>query len=955
MFEKVSSFFCACLRYRKTNVSVVLLLTYLSIGTLYLNNPFVNRNNVLPDDPISIELLDNAWLDLQNITYSPHPYTSHDNDRVHGYILNRVNDIIKNNTFCEISDDYENKRSILFKQQDVFNSSSTKTTVVYFESSNILIKIQGKNKHNKEGLLLSAHFDSVPTSHGATDDGKGIVSILALLDYYSKHQPERTIILNLNNNEEFGLLGAYTFFDHPWSNMTKYFINLEGTGTGEGNSIMFRTSNVLTANTYKNAVIDHPFGNSVFQQGFKQGLIHSETDYKVYESNGLLGWDIAFYKPRSLYHTVRDNVQYTSKAALWNMLWTTWQLCDYISTNAIKEDGTSNDPAVFFDVFGYIFFAFSARWLFICNMVLLIVFPLLFVLLKCISRKRNNSKQKLTVAWFSFPISITISAVLVKCSEKFIIQLNPYVASHGFLALVISLSIEFILINSILIRLFKAIFKQIVLKDTIFVELTIISWFLLGLSTVMLQTTNYTSTGVYPVTGLYLSLIGCVFIQEVISLFKPRERSSDIYKEISPSRTNEDLPGSNSSVYGSMNENAVVLTDDDEHRVSSNDTQNNVDERAPLLSTSVNMNSHDLVEISNGEEVQIRKLKHYEWLLQFIILVPITIVLFQVTIDSLSGLNQIIQETVKSFNIVYNTIFVLSIALTIIAMPFISRIRFNLLVSLSIVWLIVTMHCICVESFSWDAPLKVRFVQNINGTVELTGRINSIKDLVVNLPSYKNSGYKLLDNGLRCYGEEIGVCYYEGEKPHLVPKKTNETQFFSIDILNNDRLSEDRSKYAPINANIRINVPDNRACSVFFNSSIGNEEESAVRKLTVFHDNDRRMVKEDQHTIKLIDGINELQLHKLNFTNGNYHIGIQWFPKLLWDEQFKQSDVEYSDDSLGVTIKCYWGEYDTDTVVEGEVFRKIPAYDELLQYAPLNYSFTNKEKGLVIAHKYLEL
>lgn len=53
-------------------------------------------------------------------------------------------------------------------------------------------------------------------------------------------------------------------------------------------------------------------------------------------------------------------------------------------------------------------------------------------------------------------------------------------------------------------------------------------------------------------------------------------------------------------------------------------------------------------------------------------------------------------------------------------------------------------------------------------------------------------------------------------------------------------------------------------------------------------------------------------------------------------------------DELSVSISCYWGEYDSDSVVNGTAVRKMPAFDELLNYAPPSFSFTNEQKGLVI-------
>ncbi|KAG0668557.1 helicase [Maudiozyma exigua] len=942
---------------KNTNVSVMLLITYITIIVFYLKNDLFHKRDLLPSDPEAIRLLDRAWLDLQNITARPHPYTSHDNDRVHDYLLNRVQHIVGNSSFCEISDDYEARRSILFPQQDVFNVSSDKHSVIYFESSNILVKIEGKDTKNKEALLLSAHYDSVPSSSGATDDGKSVVSILALLQHYSNNQPERTIVLNLNNNEEFGLLGAQAYLDRPWFKITKYFINLEGTGTGEGNAILFRTTNVETANAYKMAVTTSPFGNSVFQQGFNLRLVHSETDYKVYEGNGLWGWDIAFYKPRSLYHTVRDNTQSTSKSALWNMLSTTWQLSDYVSgTTQLEKTEDFKDPAVFFDIYSMMFFSFSAKWLFVVNILVLIILPLLYSLLIFLSRKRNVYKTTSVIGWFQFPIAVIPSTIIVKFSEQIITQQNPFIASHNFLALVLVLATEFILLNCFILCLLRTVTNQKVLKDVILFESTVLSWVSLLYCTVMLKKTNFKSTGVYPVTGLYISLSCAIIIHGLVGLFS---RNTDkAHKVISRSPAISNAPvTSNSSTYGALVEPETTT----ESNIISPNTPpdepvNNLDERAPLLS---HVGGDSQMDSEEHEVIIFEKItkKNYEWVIQFIILIPIMFVFFQIIVDCLSGLNQTAQESTQSFDVVYNGVLVSSILLTLLVIPFISKIRFNVLVVLFICWIISSVYCVTVKSFDWNTPLKVRFVQNVNGTVELTGRIDGLKDLIFDLPSYKNKYYNHLESGVSCTEGVLGVCYYDGMVPAVLPytekNSTGVSKLLTVDVIDNDRLSPDRSKYAPINANIKIKVPNNRACVISFNSSDENDNISAVRKITIVNENTNHGNGAKKLIYKSNEGINELQLHKLNFTSDGYHVGIQWFPKLLWDKDLK--NTQDASDSLGMSIKCFWGEYDLDIIESGKPARMIPAYDEILMYAPLNYSITNKEKGLTFTEQYIQL
>ena len=59
-----------------------------------------------------------------------------------------------------------------------------------------------------DGVLFSAHFDSVSTAPGATDDGMSVVALLQLVKSLSKNRSRRTAVFNINNGEEDGLHGA---------------------------------------------------------------------------------------------------------------------------------------------------------------------------------------------------------------------------------------------------------------------------------------------------------------------------------------------------------------------------------------------------------------------------------------------------------------------------------------------------------------------------------------------------------------------------------------------------------------------------------------------------------------------------------------------------------------------------------------------------------------------------
>lgn len=935
----LGSFLRDLFRFRKTNVTIMFIVTYCFIIFCYIVDqvryqyalPYVNSKEL----PI-IENLNAAWGDLQNITFSYHPYTSRDNDRVHDYILEKVFDITRSVHFAQVDDDMTNKSSSIFKQQDVFNSNSTRNRVIYFESSNILIKLEGKNP-KLSGLLLSAHFDSVPTSHGATDDGKGVASLLALLRYYSKNQPTRTIIFNFNNNEEFGLLGATHFTFHEWFNYLEYFINLEGTGTGS-KSVLFRTTDVSTAKYFGDAVKIEPFGNSIFQQGFNQRVIASETDYKIYESNGLRGWDIAFYRPRDLYHTTFDDIKHTTKEALWHMLSTSWQLTDYM-TGANFEEKNDTGPAIYFDFIGLKFFAYKAETLFLVNCILLFSVPMFLSLFYYSTKRKHNLTFSPWAQWLRFPISILITILILKATEVLIKETNPYLVFRDFYTPVTVLLLEFVIVMSCLNYLFDYFWSANNAKDITLIHITIITWFILAYYTYQLLSSNYTLTGCYITTITFSSVSLVLLIKFIFSLFTKNSQTFVL------SRTDT----TRVLTYGSTDEtnndiNDAIIDEDEQHQIISDrvdESYNDGDERRPLVMSG----NHSNTPVSDNDNAIKTKIPvvetEYEWTLQFLALVPLLILLYQNYFETLSAVVQTVVESEKSYHFVWKTLFICIILISILHSPFL-RLRFEINAIFILMFITLLFRCFVLTPFTADTPLKIRFRQNINGEVELGGIGNNfeyLKDVILNLPSFKqtNQWYKCDTHTQRCS--------YNGIKPQLVDANSTGINMLQVDVIKNNKNDESRSKYAPIEAEIKINVLDNRACNLYLNNTI---DGSSNVKSIIIHENSSDDVKK---TIRINGGIQEVQLHKLDFDQNKYHFSLQWFPKIL----SSNLDEEEDNDKLTLSVVCYWGEYDLQTIVDGKKSRKIPALDELMLYSPASYSFTNLEKGLVYASKEIEL
>ena len=283
----------------------------------------------------------------------PHPFNSHANDLVRDFILDRLGDIASQHPHVTV--DY-----------DVVSNASWATGLftaqprgVYQEGNNILVKVQGTDPAYREsgGYLLSAHYDSVSTAPGTTDDGMGIVTLLQMVEHFANHVPTRTVIFNFNNNEESGLNGAHTYVPGYYDPRDGIYILYKGSYSTRGPAlvmfssiskgllqeggtcrcsdvvdsplilscsrpVMFRATNIAPLYSWTGSHVPHPHASVLFADAFSRHAIRSATDYSVYEKAGLDGLDFAFYKGRSRYHTRYDSISgmQGSKKALWAMM-----------------------------------------------------------------------------------------------------------------------------------------------------------------------------------------------------------------------------------------------------------------------------------------------------------------------------------------------------------------------------------------------------------------------------------------------------------------------------------------------------------------------------------------------------------------------------------------------------------------------------------------------------------
>ena len=203
-----------------------------------------------------------------------------------------------------------------------------------------------------KAVLATAHYDSVPAGPGVSDDGAGVAVVLELARAFTARTTRNDVIFLLTDGEETGLRGARAFAErHPLMRRVGIVVNFEARGAS-GPSMMFETGpgNARLMDLFAHAVA-RPSASSVSYEVYK--LLPNDTDFSVYRKLGLSGFNFAFSNSASLYHSVRDNLQYIDRRSLQHAGEHAFEVAGALA-DADLATLTASSDASFFDVFGLV-------------------------------------------------------------------------------------------------------------------------------------------------------------------------------------------------------------------------------------------------------------------------------------------------------------------------------------------------------------------------------------------------------------------------------------------------------------------------------------------------------------------------------------------------------------------------------------------------------------------------
>nr|POE88174.1 vacuolar membrane protease [Quercus suber] len=775
--------------------------------------------------------LTQAWRDLEFLSSAFHPINSRQNEVVRQYLLHRIHEITATSD-SSVTQQAKGAPITVFTD-NTSNVTFTDTWrglphTCYGESENVLVYVRGKEDEEGEwwttgkkyegpaGVLVNAHYDSVPSGYGATDDGVGVVTILQMLAYFSApgNQPRRGIVLLLNSGEENGLYGARNYMRHPISQFPHVFLNLEGAGAG-GRAMLFRSTDAEVTKFYARS--PYPFGSVVSGDGFKRGAIRSGTDYSIFtEVLGLRGLDVAFYEPRARYHTDEDSARETSPASLWHML--SASLATVKGLAIYKGDdfegaqdragrintGRGND-AVWFDMFGRALAVMKLTTLFALSVTLLVAAPIILIVLEVIIARNgkwyplsfkaylHNADDDEPVqlggfkGFFRFPFAFIISTVVTGALAFLVTKINPFIAySSPFTVWAMMLTAWFSIAWFFLAGADRvrptALQRMFVLLWTYAV-----SWIALVAATVG-ENNLHLGGGYFLVIfnfTVWLALLISYF--ELIALPTKTRYVEDVYGAEQDAASIR--PGSQSSrtLLSQSRERPRSMRSEREPTTLEDDE---VTENTSLLRGSDNRSQHTfsgrgkrphletddpfLKKVYGDEQAWSSSLPSWIWIAQFLLLAPINIIIIgQVALMITSALHQTPADGNSPMTI-YLLIAGLTLLLLLPLAPFLHRFTYQIPTLLFLVFIGCLVYNLLAFPFSRDARMKHYFVQTVDldtgmNNVTLRGIDGYIQDIIAELPSASGQPIHCGISTSDVLKQGLQTCSWHGLAPQVVP------------------------------------------------------------------------------------------------------------------------------------------------------------------------------------------
>jgi hypothetical protein len=375
---------------------------------------------------------------LQVIARNPHPIGSGEAERVRDYLVAELNAL-------GLETSVQHSTAVSRRSAAPFNAGSIE---------NVVAKRSGTD--GQKSVLLVAHYDSVPGSNGASDNG---IAVSALLEtaraVKTDFQSKNDLIFLFTDGEEAGLLGARAFVDeHPWAKSVGVVLNFDARGNA-GPVVMFETSdgNSELIEALAKAA-PHPIANSLSQEIYK--LMPNDTDLSVFKEAGYQSLNFANIEGISYYHTPLDSLKNANESSLQHHGSYALALARHFGNSDLHLGNT--DDQVYFNLLGSMFVKYSASWVTPLSLVTALFFA---TALAIGFRRRLLSIRGICAGSLALIISVA-GSVLVVLSLWWVVQrvqtgyeLMPHGQANDGYVYMSSFVLLALVVTSAVFRLFR--------------------------------------------------------------------------------------------------------------------------------------------------------------------------------------------------------------------------------------------------------------------------------------------------------------------------------------------------------------------------------------------------------------------------------------------------------------------------------------------------------------------
>ncbi len=255
---------------------------------------------------------------------------------------------------------------------------------------------------DKPGVVLSAHYDSVPAGPGAGDDGAAVAAIVEMVRAL-KTDPERVnpIKVFISDGEEMGLLGAYFYDKHHWSHPEDVVLNMEARGSS-GPSYLFETGPRNAWMIGHARAMPHPLTSSLYDTIYK--ILPNDTDFTVHRTNQHDGANFGFIENLSHYHTRLDNLENLDRGSLQHHGDNVLALARSLLQADLQD--RADGQAIYFDVWSVALLSYPA------GLALPLALLTLALLLAGVwMRRKRIGTIRLVVGAVAAPLSVVVAVV----------------------------------------------------------------------------------------------------------------------------------------------------------------------------------------------------------------------------------------------------------------------------------------------------------------------------------------------------------------------------------------------------------------------------------------------------------------------------------------------------------------------------------------------------------------